>query len=107
VSIETVFFEYGRDGRPQIYSAEGREITQEVEFATYGQMILGKGRCVEDADLIRRSGAVSSTICGISSCSVALKPGQTTALMSGWPVYGEGMETSTLTQWRGRSTGSR
>lgn len=53
VSIERVSFEYGCDDLPEIYSMDGRHITQEVEFATYGQMIIEKGRCIEDTDLIR------------------------------------------------------
>ena len=56
VSIESVFFEYDRDGQPEIYSADEQQITHEVEFATYGQTIVEKGRCIEDADLIRMVG---------------------------------------------------
>jgi hypothetical protein len=55
ICIERVCFEDGADG-PHVYSAKGEEITSEVEFATYGQMLIEDGTVIGDEDLIRMVG---------------------------------------------------
>lgn len=52
VTIERVFFENSRP-IPQIYSAQERPITNEVEYATFGQQLIEQGRPVDDEDVIR------------------------------------------------------
>ena len=52
VSIEDLFFEDDERG-PEVYAADGHCITDEVEFATYGQALVKDGRSIEDADLLR------------------------------------------------------
>jgi hypothetical protein len=52
VSIENLCFDDGGGG-PEVYSTGGECITREVEFATYGQMLVNNSRCITDDDLIR------------------------------------------------------
>src|ERR1017187_274608 len=52
VSIEKVHFETG-DGRPQAWSARDDRITDEVDFATFGQLIVENGRPVDSGALAR------------------------------------------------------
>jgi hypothetical protein len=52
VGIERVFFEEGARG-PHVYSARGDDITAEVEFATYGQLLVEDGKVIGDEELIR------------------------------------------------------
>lgn len=52
VSIETVFFDC-TENTPQVYAVDGRVITNELEYVTFGQMLVTKGRPIDDEDLIR------------------------------------------------------
>jgi hypothetical protein len=51
VAIESLRFDYV-DGSPEVYTAAGQRVTDEIEYATYGQQLVKEGRAVDDQRLI-------------------------------------------------------